>query len=138
VAEDVFANKLPQFAPFPHVELIPVPRARDCGLDMRSLFQTLGKRQITSILIEGGAAINASVLQAGLADKIYWFVAPKLIGGAGAPSPIGGVGIARMENAALLEDINHEIIGSDILVTGYLQQREGRDVYRTCGRIGID
>lgn len=117
------------------VEILPVP-CRDGRLDLRQLCQALGSRNITSLLIEGGAAVNAGFLRENLIDKVYWFLAPKLFGGALAPGPVGGEGIAAVEQAVGLEDIAVEAIGQDLLITGYIQRREGRHVYRTCGGIG--
>ena len=105
------------------------------GVNLSHLFKILGEQQITSILIEGGAAINASVLEDNLVDKINWFIAPKIIGGVDAPGPVGGKGIADVNDAKGFEDIHMDTIGEDILISAYLRNREGRDVYRTCGRI---
>lgn len=110
-------------------------KTKSAGVSLSHLFKILGEQQITSILIEGGATINASILEDNLVDKINWFIAPKIIGGANAPSPIGGKGIADVNDAKLFEDIHMESIGEDILISAYARSREGRDVYRTCGRI---
>lgn len=117
------------------VEILVIPR-NDYGLDLRTLFRLLGSNNITSVLIEGGACINASALEANIVDKVEWFIAPKIVGGKNAPGPVGGQGIAELSSANFLEDINTEFIGEDILISAYLRNREGRDVYRTCGRIG--
>ena len=109
--------------------------AKQGGVPLRQLFTILGKRGITSLLIEGGASINASVLADNLVDKIQWFIAPKIIGGNDAPGPVGGVGANEVTNANLLEDISMRLIGEDMLISAYVRNREGRDVYRTCGRI---
>ena len=109
--------------------------AKQGRVDLRRLFEILGQQKITSILIEGGASINATVFAENLVDKINWFIAPKIIGGTGAPGPVGGIGIADVNQATLFEDIKMESIGEDILISAYLRNREGRHVYRTCGRI---
>jgi diaminohydroxyphosphoribosylaminopyrimidine deaminase/5-amino-6-(5-phosphoribosylamino)uracil reductase len=75
-------------------------------------------------------------LTANLVDKVYWFIAPKLIGGKDAPSPVGGTGLSKMSEALALEDMELKTVGDDILISAYLKNREGRDVYRACGRIG--
>lgn len=105
------------------------------GVSLSDLFQILGKEQITSVLIEGGAGVNASALEGHFVDKINWFIAPKIIGGTDAPGPVGGRGIANLKDARLFEDINIQTIGEDLLISAYMRNREGRDVYRTCGRI---
>jgi diaminohydroxyphosphoribosylaminopyrimidine deaminase/5-amino-6-(5-phosphoribosylamino)uracil reductase len=116
------------------VEVI-VCESKDEGINLSYLFKVLGEQQITSILIEGGATINASVLEDNLVDKVHWFIAPKIIGGSSAPGPIGGKGIAEVNNAKVFEDVHIELIGEDILISAYMRNREGRDVYRTCGGI---
>ena len=105
------------------------------GVDLRQLFKALTGQNIASILIEGGASINASVLAENLVDRIYWFIAPKIIGGQGALGPVGGQGVADVNQAYLFEDMNIEPMGQDILISAYMRNREGRDVYRSCGRI---
>jgi diaminohydroxyphosphoribosylaminopyrimidine deaminase/5-amino-6-(5-phosphoribosylamino)uracil reductase len=106
------------------------------GVNLRQLFKALGERRITSIFVEGGATINASFLADNLIDKVYSFVAPKIIGGKSAPGPVGGNGVDRVDQAALLENITTQTIGTDILISGYIAGREGCDVYRACGGTG--
>ena len=87
---------------------------------LRALMQELGRKEITSVLIEGGGEINAAALQAGIVDKLMFFIAPKLIGGKDAPGSIGGVGIARLAEAFELRDVKIAQIGTDFLIEGYL------------------
>lgn len=109
-----------------------------CGVNLRQLFKTLGERRITSVFVEGGATINASLLADKLIDKVYCFIAPKIIGGKTAPGPIGGSGVESVKQAILLEDISVQSIGADVLLSGYITEREGRDVYRACRGIRED
>lgn len=106
------------------------------GVDLRQLFKVLGERRITSVFIEGGATINASLLADNLIDKVYAFVAPKIIGGKSAPGPVGGTGVDTVDQAILLENITTQTVGDDILISGYIAGREGCDVYRACGGTG--
>ena len=87
---------------------------------LRALMWELGRKEITSVLIEGGGEINAAALQAGIVDKLMFFIAPKLIGGKDAPGPIGGVGIGRLAEAFELRDTKISQIGADFLIEGYL------------------
>ena len=87
---------------------------------LNALMQELGRRDITSVLIEGGGEINAAALQAGIVDKLMFFIAPKLIGGKDAPGPIGGAGIARLAETFELRDAKISQIGADFLIEGYL------------------
>lgn len=116
------------------VEVLPVAGGGRT-VDLRKLFELLGARGISSIFVEGGSTIGAALLEENLIDKIHCFVAPKIVGGTAAPGVIGGYGIDNLNEAILLESISSEFVGQDILISGYVMQREGRDVYRTCGRI---
>ena len=86
-----------------------------------SLMETLGKREITSVLIEGGGEINASAIAAGIVDKVMCFVAPKLIGGRNAPGPIGGEGVLSLKDVPHLQRIRiTPMPDDDFLIEGYL------------------
>jgi diaminohydroxyphosphoribosylaminopyrimidine deaminase/5-amino-6-(5-phosphoribosylamino)uracil reductase len=91
-------------------------------IDLPYLFKSLTAIDITSILIEGGAAVNASVLEQKLADKLLWFIAPKIIGGKEAPGPVGGRGVAAVSEALLLERISVQRFEEDICLEGYLRK----------------
>jgi len=117
------------------VEVWQFPRC-PTGIDLQELFRFLGANEITSVLLEGGATLNAAALAANVVDKIQTFIAPKIIGGTGAPGPVGGQGVATLDKAVLLEDISSEVVGDDLLISAYVLAREGRNVYRSCGRIG--
>ncbi|MSQ32058.1 MAG: bifunctional diaminohydroxyphosphoribosylaminopyrimidine deaminase/5-amino-6-(5-phosphoribosylamino)uracil reductase RibD [Dehalococcoidia bacterium] len=98
---------------------IAVLPAKAGVVSLTALIDMLGKRQVTSILIEGGATVLGSVLDEGLADKVYAFIAPIVIGGAGAPSAVGGVGPGRITQALRLERTRVKTIGGDVLIVGY-------------------
>lgn len=91
-------------------------------VNLQVLMNQLGEMKIDSVIIEGGASINASALKAGIVNKVYAYIAPKLIMGESAKSPVGGEGIAKMEDALCLNHIATETIGNDILLTGYLNR----------------
>lgn len=116
------------------VEVVAVPRG-GTGIDLRALFRILAERDYTSVFIEGGAAVNAAALSANVVDKFYAFIAPKIVGGKAAPGPVGGEGVASLADAVRLEEVAVDKVGDDLLVTAYVAEREGRDVYRNCGRI---
>ena len=116
------------------IETVKLP-TDETGLDLKVLFRYLAQKGLASILLEGGPTINASLFKANLVDSVYWFIAPKLVGGAAAPGPIGGAGAEKLEQAIELEDMRTQLIGDDLMVTGFVKAREGRDVYRNCGRI---
>ena len=94
-------------------------------LDLGVLMEELGARGIDSILLEGGGMLNASALQERVVQRIYAFVAPKLVAGAGAKSPVEGVGIARMEDAVKLQETEISSYGEDICITGRIKYPKG-------------
>lgn len=96
------------------VEIVPAIRG-----DLRAVLKELAGRSLQSVLVEGGATVAGEFLDAGLVNKVTFFIAPKIIGGATAPSAIGGVGIERMSEALELEQISIVQRGKDIEVTGY-------------------
>ena len=73
------------------------------GFDLKHLMKHLVKKDLTSILIEGGGEINNSALKAGIVDKIYIFISPILIGGKQAPGLIGGLGVSKIVKALSLK-----------------------------------
>lgn len=87
-------------------------------LNLSEVLTKLGELGITSVLVEGGAEINASLLKHKLVDKILCFVAPKIVGGV-APSPVKGEGIALMKDAFEFNSVEIEKIGNDILIKAY-------------------
>ncbi|WP_449241306.1 bifunctional diaminohydroxyphosphoribosylaminopyrimidine deaminase/5-amino-6-(5-phosphoribosylamino)uracil reductase RibD [Desulfoscipio gibsoniae] len=93
------------------------------GIEPAALLRELGRREITSVLVEGGARVNGSFITAGLADKVYWFIAPKLIGGSSAPGPVGGPGIIALREALSIRDIKLRRYGEDICIEGYTVKR---------------
>lgn len=103
------------------VEVIRVPG--NGKVDFAALMRELGSRQIDSVLIEGGGEIHGTLLKSGLVQKIYCYIAPKLIGGRDAKSPIGGDGFLRMSEALPISDIEILHLGEDICIGGYIRQR---------------
>ncbi|KJS23210.1 MAG: hypothetical protein VR72_02095 [Clostridiaceae bacterium BRH_c20a] len=88
-------------------------------VDLKQLIKILGDREITSILVEGGATLSGSLIEEKLIDKFYLFYAPLIIRGSSAPGFAGGLGPARLEDALKLKDVAIRKIGEDILVTAY-------------------
>lgn len=100
-------------------ELLVLPRAPG-GVDLVELLRLLGERSITSIIVEGGGTLLASLLEVRLIDKLSVFIAPLLIGGKEAPTAIEGHGIARLQDALRLQRLRVQPSGADTLITGYL------------------
>lgn len=93
---------------------------RDGRVDLVDLMGELGREGVVSLLIEGGAEVNAAALQAGLVDKVLFFIAPLLIGGGGAPGAIGGQGFPTLEEAVRLERLEVKRLEPDLMVQGYV------------------
>ena len=101
------------------VEVRPFP-LRDGHIDLERLIEFLAKeRDVTSIMVEGGGTLLGSLFDLGLIDKVVAFVAPTVIGGANAPSPVGGAGVEMMADALQLERVRWKRLGRDMLITGY-------------------
>ena len=92
-------------------------------VNMDLLMRKLGEMEICSLFVEGGGQVNFSLLKAGLVDKVHAFIAPKLIGGREALTPVEGAGFAELTEAVELERTTVETIGQDILLTGYVKGR---------------
>lgn len=97
------------------VEILLV-KAKDKRVDLNDLLQKLGELGIDSLLLEGGSQLNFSALSAGIVNRVHCYVAPKLIGGAYAKTPIGGAGIAALAEAITLGAPQISLIGEDILL----------------------
>lgn len=93
-----------------------------CGtdkVDLKELMKKLGTHGITSVFIEGGSEVNASAVKEKIVDKFVFFVAPKLITGERAKTPIGGHGVETMSEAVLLKDLTVKQLHEDILIEAY-------------------
>lgn len=97
------------------------------GIDMAHLMEELGARGVISVLIEGGGATHASAFEAGVVDKVMFFVAPKIIGGAEAVTAVEGRGAASLDEAIMLEAMTARPVGEDVLIEAYVARKRGSD-----------
>ena len=93
-------------------------------VDINDMMTKLGAMGIDSLLLEGGGTLNAAFLEAGCVDEVWAFIAPKIIGGEGAKTPVSGKGIDKMSEAINLQDIDIQNINGDILIKGKICSRE--------------
>ena len=93
------------------------------GRNLASILDELGKRGIQSVLVEGGASVAGKFLDAGLVNKVSFFIAPKIIGGREAPMAIGGQGVERLADAIELLDVKVTHRGQDVEYTGYPKRK---------------
>lgn len=105
------------------VEIIVTP-LRDGQIDLAESMKILGEMGIDGILLEGGATLNASALSAGIVHEVHAYVAPKIIGGDMAKTPVGGHGFAKMSQAIGINWRRILPLGQDLLLEGRLGGKE--------------
>lgn len=102
------------------VDIQSVSCDEDGRLNLRQVFRNLGERGMLSVLLEGGAEVNGTAFRARLVDKILVFLAPLIIGGKDARSPVEGEGSATLNEALRVANITTQQFDNDILIEGYL------------------
>jgi diaminohydroxyphosphoribosylaminopyrimidine deaminase/5-amino-6-(5-phosphoribosylamino)uracil reductase len=100
--------------------VLRLPRGADGRLDLAALAQHLGEAGITSLLVEGGSRVLASALKSGIADKITFFYAPKILGGDDGFPVCRGEAPALMRDCTLVRDVSVHRFGEDVMIEGYL------------------
>lgn len=100
------------------VDVIVVDKDKNDKVDIEKLLDILGQQNICSILVEGGAILSGSFVAKKLVDKVYFFIAPKIVGGKEAKTPVAGTGILNLQEALALKDIQIEKLEEDILIIG--------------------
>jgi diaminohydroxyphosphoribosylaminopyrimidine deaminase / 5-amino-6-(5-phosphoribosylamino)uracil reductase len=104
-----------------NIELLELPAKRGF-VDTKQLLQILGKRNITSVLVEGGGTLLGSLFDQNQVDKVIAFISPVIIGGTHAKTPVSGKGVANISDAYRLKHVNTERIGEDVMITGYVKE----------------
>jgi len=107
-------------------EVLQLPADARGRVSLESLLDELGRREILSLLVEGGAETHSSFFANGLVDKVYAYVAPIVIGGRAAPSPVGGEGVTHLADALELRDTDVQALGRDFVITGYVDVHRDR------------
>lgn len=89
-------------------------------IEINEILKILGENKITSVLVEGGSAVNGAFLQAQSINKIIQYFSMKIVGGAQAPTSFGGTGLAQMGDAVILDQVEVESVGKqDLRIVGY-------------------
>ncbi len=101
-------------------DVVRFPADADGRVSLPDLLDWLGNRNLISLLVEGGAEVHAAFFAQGLVDKIYAYIAPRLIGGQGAPGPLGGGGIEHLTDAVPLRDMDMARLGDDLMISAYI------------------
>lgn len=103
----------------PYIEkgckIITVSRKKE-KINLKELMMKLGNEGIDSIILEGGASLNASALEEGIVHKIQAYIAPKIFGGENAKTPVRGEGVLFPEQATQFKIMNIASLGEDILL----------------------
>jgi diaminohydroxyphosphoribosylaminopyrimidine deaminase/5-amino-6-(5-phosphoribosylamino)uracil reductase len=107
-------------------EVVTVPEL-DGRVHPGVAMRLLADRGITSVLVEAGGTLVATLLEAHLVDKVYAFLAPKVVGGVAAPTPVEGTGCPDMGQALTLQDLSVEQFGDDVLIAGYVPAMRAED-----------
>jgi diaminohydroxyphosphoribosylaminopyrimidine deaminase/5-amino-6-(5-phosphoribosylamino)uracil reductase len=97
-------------------EVLVLPEGSDGSVSLRALVEALGKRDVQQLLIEGGPTLAWSAVEEDVVDRLVLYLAPRLLGGAGAPSVLGGAGFAPLGAAAELDVVDVRTVGRDLRV----------------------
>jgi diaminohydroxyphosphoribosylaminopyrimidine deaminase/5-amino-6-(5-phosphoribosylamino)uracil reductase len=89
-------------------------------INLKDMLKKLAQLGISNILVEGGGTLIGALFDEGLVDKILFFISPKIIGGKEAISSVMGRGIARMDRAMKLKQVQLKRIGEDFLIEAYV------------------
>jgi diaminohydroxyphosphoribosylaminopyrimidine deaminase / 5-amino-6-(5-phosphoribosylamino)uracil reductase len=101
------------------IETITLPSV-DGRVSLSALLKELGQRGVTSVLVEGGSEINASLLKAKLVNRVRFYIAPKLLGGGNAKGVVGGESPVRLGQALRLRHMRVRSVGVDLVIEGDL------------------
>jgi diaminohydroxyphosphoribosylaminopyrimidine deaminase/5-amino-6-(5-phosphoribosylamino)uracil reductase len=84
-------------------------------VDLGALLEALFAREVRGVLVEGGGEVHAAFLDAGLVDRVAVYLAPLLVGGRAAPTPVGGTG-RELKSAVRLGAFEVTPLGDDVLI----------------------
>ena len=98
------------------VQVWRLPADGSGHVDLGALLDEIGRREMLTLLVEGGGELTGSLVADGLLDEVYAFVAPLLIGGRTAPGPVGDPGAGELAQALRLGNMVTEQIGADVLI----------------------
>lgn len=110
--------RIREFDKYDHVQVWDCPMKNGL-VDVEYVINRLGKEGIDSVLVEGGGSVNFSIVQHHIPQKLYAFMAPKIIGGMTSKTSFTGKGIKHLKDVPKLKEINIKSIGDDILMEGY-------------------
>ena len=110
-------------------EVLLLPEDPAGRVNLRALMEELGRREITSVLAEGGGTLHAGLLEAGLVDRVVVFIAPRILGGERAPTFVEGAGCDRVDQGwPVVSWRLRRLPGGELLVDGRLARRSASPV----------
>ena len=118
VGEDAPPERLRRLADSADV----VPLGRGPRLPLAAILEDLGRREVTSLLVEGGATVHGEFFDQGLVDRVAVFVAPLVLGGAAAPPGVGGVGAESPAAGLHLTGGHWRVLGEDAYFTAVIER----------------
>lgn len=113
--------KMHQLNACANVEVLKVPSTPDGRVSLDAVLDTLGRRGIQSVMVEGGAELNQALLEQKLVDRVMLYIAPKLMGGNDGYSIFAGKGPQSLEGVQNLRIVHVKHLGEDILIEGEVQ-----------------
>lgn len=90
-------------------------------VNLRWLMKQLGSENVTSLLVEGGGEVNASFLLQGLAQRVAFFYAPKILGGRDSRRAVAGEGARTLAECLRLTDLEWRRLGADWLMSARIE-----------------
>lgn len=130
-AHGIIVEQVPMRRPFED-GTIPFPSGApvaDGRPDLERVMARLGEREITSVIIEGGAMVNWAALSAGIVDKIFFYYAPKILAGTSSVPMALGAGYRRISEAAYVRSLTLHRFGEDFAVEGYLRDPYADEIH---------
>jgi len=104
------------------VEVLPISTMKG-KVDLSAVLRELGRREITSVMIEAGPTLNFEALHSDCVDKLLCFIAPTILGGQSPLPLVGGEGFVRLDRSLPLRFASIEQIGEDLFVEAYVSEK---------------
>lgn len=121
-AEDVNSSILAAYKKA-GAEVLIIPKYKG-KINLKEMMKEIGKKGINSVLLEGGGTLNYSALEAGVVDKVISFIAPKIVGGKDAKTPVEGEGKNYISQAIKLFEPEIRVFNEDIMIEAYVRKEE--------------
>ena len=104
-----------------------VAPASEGRINLSWLLKRLGSEGVTSLLVEGGGEVNAAFLEAGLAQRVAFFYAPKILGGRDARRGVAGEGAKRLADLIELREVEWRRVGEDLWLSASVGKEQDPD-----------